>query len=811
MSGFADVEDVLRDETPVLLVAEQDSFVSNGNVFCVLVPLMTNDGERFEDPVEAFPNRGRVWWLAGHDGIDREPRHGDIVTGSIEPAPNYTTKDPEKERYQIRRGWRPGSTRWWQVLDLSERNLEVPDLVADAGIPWESGAPVTRIVVRLKDAVVGPFNARLEDDGESLLLTALNLSKPTARRLPLAEFSRLTTTERFDDLTVFPNNRRVGAVPFPLEFLHERYAKVLDQGALVDASNEKSLVKWALGVAQVTSAQRNAFTDALGRVASYVAKDEPDAAERMQRFKAICNSAERVAALGPEIAAELARTDGFRKLVEDHIAEITTKRIEDEVLRRKVDIEAAITALEKRRSALEVEYDDAKKRQEEALARDNKARLEDLDRRENEVARREQAADEKEQGIAARLEKLIETYRSESERVGNEILTQLPILMRTGIGPQASAPPRESPTAARAIGAVFLERPVPQEAITESQFLDQLRSVAAARGCVFSEDDLKNFHVTVKTGTWSVLAGSSGIGKSTLPRIYAEALGMKNEFLEIAVRPDWLDDRDVVGAFNPLTSRFEPAATGLVDRLVTAYEDATSGRGGVYVICLDEMNLARVEHYFAQFLSILERPEGERTLTLFGQALERSGDPYSRYRELQLGDNLRFVGTVNIDETTHFFSPKVLDRAAIVTLEDSDHSRQQARTLKSRELAVRPVHIDVYRSWIKDHPAAPATVRELLLQVDARLRRMRSGLGFRLFNRMLKYVASSADLLAPDRALDFALAQSMLPRIPTHHPEFQKEGAALLELLPADRFPRVARILGPMKDSGGEHGFFQLV
>ena len=60
----------------------------------------------------------------------------------------------------------------------------------------------------------------------------------------------------------------------------------------------------------------------------------------------------------------------------------------------------------------------------------------------------------------------------------------------------------------------------------------------------------------------TVLAGPSGTGKSSLPRLYAEALGCRDEYLHIPVRPDWLDDRDLVGAFNALAQRFEPANAG---------------------------------------------------------------------------------------------------------------------------------------------------------------------------------------------------------------------------------------------------------
>src|SRR5262249_20155797 len=95
--------------------------------------------------------------------------------------------------------------------------------------------------------------------------------------------------------------------------------------------------------------------------------------------------------------------------------------------------------------------------------------------------------------------------------------------------------------------------------LAETDFLAQFFRVVEQRGFVFPEQDLINFRVCGKTGGLTVLAGLSGTGKSSLPRLYAEALGCRDEYLPVAVRPEWLDDRDLIGAFNPLAQRFEPA------------------------------------------------------------------------------------------------------------------------------------------------------------------------------------------------------------------------------------------------------------
>jgi hypothetical protein len=811
MPEYADVEEVLDHQLSVLLIAEQDAFVVQGNVFCVLAPLMTQEGLRFEDVREQFPNRGKVWWLVGREGAEeRMPRHGDLITATLEGGRFFNVSDPDKEKYQVR-DWLPGARKWIQVLDIGDRRFP-SEVIREEGIEWNDVTPSSPVLIVTGDQVIGPFFASRQPDSEALRIAPQNLGKPVATAMPVAAFLKAFRLSEFD-VDIFQGNRRDAPREHRhLRFLSEKHLKAFEQqGKPIDASSDRQIVKWALNQAGFTQAQRTAFGDVLNKVGQ-LQFDSADGEGRAKRFSELCGNAKLVMGLGSEVAEDLASCEPFKALMQTHIDSLTARRVEAAVASRKADVEAAVAVLEKRRTGLAKEYDEAKRRQEEKLATEHSAWLRRLEEMETALKLREQAIGEKEKSIAQRLERVVEAYRAESVRLGDQILAELPILRRLGLGGTSSgAAPAEPERDTRSIVAPFVARSVPRESITESAFIDQFKTVAAARGFVFAVDDLVNFHVAVKSGIWSVLAGPSGIGKSTLPRLYAEALGMKDEFLKIEVRPDWLDDRDVIGAFNPLAGRFEPSPVGLVDQLIAAYEDAAKSRGGLYLVSLDEMNLARVEHYFAQFLSIMEEPAGTRMIRLFSRGMERAGEPYARYRELPIGDNIRFVGTVNIDETTHFFSPKVLDRAAVLTLNAIDHSRSQGPSLKARDLAVTPVHFDIWKSWIKDGQSAPAAARTLFLEIDKCLRRLHAGLGHRLLNRLLGYVASAGVMLPPDTALDYALMASVLPRVPVHHLRFGEEADKLRTLLPADRFPRSGAMLGRMVEEGGDHGFFQLL
>lgn len=143
----------------------------------------------------------------------------------------------------------------------------------------------------------------------------------------------------------------------------------------------------------------------------------------------------------------------------------------------------------------------------------------------------------------------------------------------------------------------------------------------------------------------------------------------------IAVRPDWTDNRQVLGYFNPLHGTYHP--TPFLRLLLDARDEAARAArenrpARPYFAIFDEMNLARVEHYFSDFLSALESGEAidlhDDDATAQGQVEEGVPIP----RKLFIPANVYLTGTVNVDETTYMFSPKVLDRAFVMEFDHVD-------------------------------------------------------------------------------------------------------------------------------------------
>lgn len=218
----------------------------------------------------------------------------------------------------------------------------------------------------------------------------------------------------------------------------------------------------------------------------------------------------------------------------------------------------------------------------------------------------------------------------------------------------------------------------------EQAALQTTAAYLESHGLQYPKRVIHAFHAALKTADMSplvVLAGISGTGKSLLPKRYSEAMGI--HMVSLAVQPRWDSPQDLFGFFNHLEGRYK--ATELA-RAMVQFErynrpdwnlpaDWNHERDDrMLLVLLDEMNLARVEYYFSEFLSKLET----RRSILSTESDARSRDPVEialdtgSLREgehnirLYPGRNLLFTGTMNEDESTQSLSDKVLDRACVL-------------------------------------------------------------------------------------------------------------------------------------------------
>lgn len=274
-----------------------------------------------------------------------------------------------------------------------------------------------------------------------------------------------------------------------------------------------------------------------------------------------------------------------------------------------------------------------------------------------------------------------------------------------------------------------------------------------------------------------ILTGLSGSGKTLLARSFLRWCAAKPEqYSVVAVGANWTSSEHVLGYADALDEN-RYVRTKMLDILIRA--DADPGRP--YFVILDEMNLSHVERYFADFLSAIESPE--EPIHLHGGSKPRDGVPSHLPN---LPQNLFVVGTVNVDETTYMFSPKVLDRANVIEFRTSvdamqsylDSKTSSTSSIENRGSGFGPVLIEAQQKKLSpsDLPEAiqkPA-IEEILL-LFSMLAEEELEFGFRTAQEIARYLWFSFETRQPSTddmrhevlamALDHQVLQKILPRI----------------------------------------------
>ena len=195
------------------------------------------------------------------------------------------------------------------------------------------------------------------------------------------------------------------------------------------------------------------------------------------------------------------------------------------------------------------------------------------------------------------------------------------------------------------------------------------------KGFCYSLDTIRIFIAGIHMSAITILQGISGTGKTSLPREFAEAMicdqNYKNKGLEnspnapyriCAIQSGWRDNMDLIGYYNSFEHKYKE--TDFFKALYLA--NLPKYRDTLFFIILDEMNLSRPEHYFADFLSLLEQDEDKRYITI-NAPLEVLPQKIIEGK-LRVPQNVRFIGTANHDETTLEFAPKTYDRSNVIEL-----------------------------------------------------------------------------------------------------------------------------------------------
>lgn len=343
------------------------------------------------------------------------------------------------------------------------------------------------------------------------------------------------------------------------------------------------------------------------------------------------------------------------------------------------------------------------------------------------------------------------------------------------------------------------------EELSKAEAINRIKSYVLSKGFNCDKALIENIYLSLRSKPFVILAGVSGTGKSWITRLFAEAIGAGDNYEMISVRPDWSDASELLGYVN-LDGKFIPG-------MLTSVIEKASQPGNedkIYFVCLDEMNLARVEYYFSDFLSVIETREwsGARIATRkifkensFGP--DSDNEYHKRYGALTIPDNVYLIGTVNMDETTHPFSKKVLDRANTIELSeinlraeiDQNGAEENSGIVKPLALEngfLRSKYLD-FRSCYSAHPEEMNQMIGILESINKALQSINAQIAYRVRNEIAYYLSYAIEdnLLTFEQAMDNALMQKILPRIQGEGHRIQKGLAGILDaIIPGMNFSK---------------------
>lgn len=344
---------------------------------------------------------------------------------------------------------------------------------------------------------------------------------------------------------------------------------------------------------------------------------------------------------------------------------------------------------------------------------------------------------------------------------------------------------------------------------------------------------LEQFYCGLHTNQIIILSGKPGTGKTSLVEGFAEAIGAicKN----IAVRPNWTDTQDLLGYYNPIDKKY--IGTSFLDTIMTASNNPDQ----LYFICLDEMNIAYVEHYFSEILSKLYTESMELQLYSpnlareiyeevdfrFEMLLGEMNDTKSSYdarlallnkvnleeyltiknrlKSLQqypptitIPQNIKFIGTINKDESTKNISPKVIDRSFVIYLDTNNRSMSIDKDLNIERLHLKANQF-ILNSEIRD------SIEDELCPIIKAI----TPLNIQVNNRNLMHISQmlSVDTLDPVNIIDYIIANKILPKVNVNLDKREGDKLSLFEEL-VETYPISRSIFNEMKDFWKNYSIF---
>lgn len=319
----------------------------------------------------------------------------------------------------------------------------------------------------------------------------------------------------------------------------------------------------------------------------------------------------------------------------------------------------------------------------------------------------------------------------------------------------------------------------------------------------YSKNDILNIYICLTQNFLTIFSGEPGTGKTSICNIIANSLGLnnfgitdcgisKNRYVPVSVERGWSSKRDLIGYFNPLTKKYDRNNAKIYDGLMILNEERKTSRFP-YVILLDEANLSPIEYYWADFMRVTDNTDGNAFINI------------GLTEEIYIPQTLRFLATINNDQTTERLSPRLIDRAWIIklpktnivdTLPDYENSfgdmilwsdiEKAFAQSESKEMSLKNVADQIYKLFDEYHLAVSPRVQQSIR----------------------RYICVAQEIMEDEigicnkkeKALDFAIAQKLLPKINGYYKDYERLFVSLMQICDENHLRMTKEALISMED-----------
>lgn len=793
-----------------------------------------------EPSIEEFPNLG-IWISKNYAEIDSKYKNGELflLHTYYELSPE-DIEDSVNSNYHHHHHWSKGDHT--SALEVGEFmpviEADLPEI--SSGLLQVNSLPNGIFFIENDDSIYGPFNATSTDNGIiASPYATLKLSLKTSHIL------KLNISELEENNIYLKSSKSTYTLPT------KKYVSSLKRLSGETRAHAEEL-DYIDDAQLITYFSKNKFGKKKGLISRKEAETLKQAVRESIKHKQLLKSDERVARLTKNLDEYLTTSDVGVDVIDSYLSNTNGKAFLKELIeskpalikshlgdfdKKKSIYEGELKDLEIKRISASTELINIGKKVENAtiLAQKEIDNIKEQTKEQAGIERKKVSAEieeeiaqkqaDKEKVIsdyetAFRRLKKIESYSEidEAKNYAEKRHDELSQLIRAQENKLKNPELPKEVTELKTLldllqGRVFERKEVKAkysspkitsfENISAEVVIESLTSSFEEAGRSFSYDEMANLLICNQQSFLTILKGLPGSGKtSTAIRLAHSHNLIENEesisdnFLNIPVSRGWVSGRDFLGFYNSMKGIYQPAKTGMYQFLTQSKEEK-SGRT-LRIVLLDEANLSPIEHYWSDFLGMCD---------IEGRSRNIDTGMGSSERYLKAAENIRFIATINNDSTTESLSPRLLDRAPVISLDFNQASVAREISSQSIDGAIEYSDLENFfgrMELITDEPLGLTSFYDIMEEKGLAL-----GMPIVISKRkriaMHSYYERAITFMDPKLAEDFALSQYALPLISGYGKTFKERLSRLLEQASNNNYARTVALLETIILDGDSH------